>query len=166
MNKALFLDRDGVLNKEIGSYVFSFEKFEWNRDVFKFLKQAQEKGFLLIIVTNQAGIAKGLYTVDTVIHLMDSKLKELEKNGISITNYYFSPHHPDYGLSLDRKPSSLMLEKAIARYKIDPNYSLIIGDNDTDIEAGLGAGIQGIKIDSNQALMPLWDKIDELTSNS
>ncbi len=166
MRKALFLDRDGVLNKEIGTYVFSSEKFEWNKDVFEFLKKAQEKGFLLIIVTNQAGIAKGLYTEKTVKNLMTEKLKELQKNGISITNYYFSPHHPDYGLSLDRKPSSLMLEKAMARYKINPNCSLIIGDNETDIEAGLGAGINGIRIDSNQALMPLWDKIDELTSNS
>jgi D-glycero-D-manno-heptose 1,7-bisphosphate phosphatase len=166
MKKALFLDRDGVLNREIGTYVFSSEKFEWNKDVFEFLKKAENSGFLLIIVTNQAGIAKNLYTADTVFDLMNEKLKELQKNGISITNYYFSPHHPDYGLSLDRKPSSLMLEKAIARYKIDPNRSLIIGDNDTDIEAGLGAGVKGIKIDSNQALMPLWDKIDELTSNS
>lgn len=166
MKKALFLDRDGVLNKEIGTYVFSSEKFEWNKDVFEFLKKAQEKGFLLIIVTNQAGIAKGMYTVSTVMDLMNEKLKELQNNGIFVTNYYFSPHHPDYGLSLDRKPASLMLEKAIARYKIDLEHSLIIGDNDTDIEAGRKAGIKGIRIESNQALMPLWDKIDELTSNS
>lgn len=165
MKRALFLDRDGVLNKEIGTYVYQPDKFDWNPDVFEFLKTAQEQGFILIIVTNQAGIAKGLYTEKTVVNLMEFKLKELEKNGIFISNYYFSPHHPDYGLSLDRKPDSLMIEKALARYEIDPSKSLIIGDNDTDITAGKKAGINGIKIKSNQALMPLWKQINELTNH-
>lgn len=160
MNKAIFLDRDGVLNRELGDYVCRLEDFEVLPDVARALRIFQDKGYLLIVVTNQGGIAKGWYSHET-LHRMHEKLRrELDRRGVVLSEIYYSPQHPLYtGNSLCRKPGSMMLEKALARFDIDPERSYLIGDRDRDLEAANKLGISGILIDSDQSLMTVIDKI-------
>lgn len=153
MNKALFLDRDGVINHDPGDYTASLQEFIILPTVLEALKIAQDKGYLLILITNQGGIAKGLYTHDTVNEIHDYFRMECKKVGVEITNIYYSPHHPDYGNSLSRKPCSLLLERAIGRYNIDVTKSVMIGDKDRDIQCAAQVGVRGIKIPTNADLL-------------
>src|SRR5690606_32880935 len=152
MNRAIFLDRDGVINKEVGDYVHLWEEFEFNTGIFEVLRNCQNRGYLLIIVTNQGGIAKGRFTEEDVESLMNKVIDQFKSEGIEISEYYYSPHHDEISNSLDRKPESIMIEKGLARFNIDPSISYIIGDSERDIEAGKKAGLKTIKIDSNQNL--------------
>lgn len=129
-NKCVFLDRDGVINRELGDYAYRLDHFEVNAGVNEALRKLKDNGFLLIIVTNQAGIAKKLYSKDDVwlCH------QHLQKScGNLIDDLYFSPHHPTVTESLLRKPDSLMFEKAMAKYKIEAAQSWMVGDSPRDI---------------------------------
>ncbi|QEC53693.1 D-glycero-D-manno-heptose 1,7-bisphosphate phosphatase [Anseongella ginsenosidimutans] len=161
MNKAVFLDRDGVLNRELGDYVCRLEDFEVLPDVAKALRILRDRGFLLIVVTNQGGIAKGWYSHE-VLHRMHEKLREeLSREGVTLSEIYYSPQHPLHtGNSLCRKPGSLMLEKALARFDIDPSRSYLIGDRERDVEAAEKVGIHGILIESDQSLLSIMDEIN------
>ncbi|MFW5761038.1 MAG: D-glycero-alpha-D-manno-heptose-1,7-bisphosphate 7-phosphatase [Cyclobacteriaceae bacterium] len=129
-NKCVFLDRDGVINHELGDYAYRLDHFKIIDGVIEALQKLKENGYLLIIVTNQAGIAKNLYTEQDV-----RRCHQYLQNSCShlIDDLYFSPHHPTVTESLLRKPDSLMFEKAIAKYKIDPFTSWMIGDTERDI---------------------------------
>ncbi len=147
--KAIFFDRDGVLNKELGRYVTHAGEFEINDWVIPFMKKMQEKGFVFFVITNQGGIAKGLYTKNDLfdIHL---KLKAvLEGEGIFFKEIYFCPHHPLHTQCLCRKPDSLMLEKAVAKYGINISQSFLIGDSPRDIEAAEKIGLKAFKVVPN-----------------
>lgn len=152
-NKAVFLDRDGVINHDPGDYTRSLEEFHVLPTVFEALKQLQDAGFLLVLITNQGGIAKGQYTHEAVDKIHTSFVTSCAEHGIAITGIYYSPHHPDFGESLSRKPGGLMIEKACARYNIDPSVSWMIGDKARDIEAGNSAGVPGIQIPVNSDLI-------------
>ena len=154
-NKALFLDRDGVINRERGEYTYKVADFDILPSVFKSLKTAQEKGYKLIVITNQGGIAKGLYTHKDVSLAHEFLKSELAKHSIFLTDIFYSPHHQDFSKSLDRKPDSLMFEKAIALYNIDVSKSLMIGDSDRDIIASNKVGVKGIKIEPNTSFYPI-----------
>lgn len=148
MNKCIFLDRDGVLNEEIGNYVFKKEDFKIVNGVPEALQKLKAAGYLLIVITNQSGIAKGLYTKKEVLECHNYLQ---EKCNYLIDDIYFSPHHEDYNTaSLLKKPDSLMIEKAIAKYNIDPQLSWMIGDQPRDIEAGKKAGLRTIYISENK----------------
>jgi D-glycero-D-manno-heptose 1,7-bisphosphate phosphatase len=148
--KAVFLDRDGVINYEVGDYIMRLEDFKILPHVITGLKKLQELGFLLIVVTNQGGIAKGLYTHQTFQSMHDYLDKELEKHQIKITEVYYCPHHPITSECLCRKPGSILVEKAIAKYGIDPSLSWFIGDKQRDMDAGAAAGVKGILIEPNE----------------
>lgn len=152
MNKAVFLDRDGVINREIGNYVTSLADFEINPDVAEVLKEFKQKGYLLIVITNQGGIAKGMYTHETLSDIHEKMSKALALEGIQLDDIYYCPHHPDFTKCLCRKPASLLLEKAIAKHKILPELSYFIGDNERDIIAGDAVKVNTIKTVSNQPL--------------
>jgi D-glycero-D-manno-heptose 1,7-bisphosphate phosphatase len=125
-NKCIFLDRDGVLNEDRTDYVYRIADFIIPADVPEALRRFKEAGYLLIIITNQAGIAKGIYSRKDVM-TCHSYLQEHCDH--LIDDIYFCPHHPDYtSRSLTRKPESLLLEKAMAKYNIDPTQSWMIGD--------------------------------------
>lgn len=158
-NKAVFLDRDGVVNRDPGDYTRSWSEFEFNPGVMDALKRFQEAGFLLIIVTNQGGIAKGLYTVEDYEYLTSMMLQEFEKNGVKIEEVYFSPHHDDHGRSLTRKPGSLLIERALYKYDLDPTASVMIGDKERDILAAQKAGVPGILIEVNSPLERIMDSV-------
>ncbi len=151
--KAIFLDRDGVINRERGDYTWRKEDFEFNSGIFDFLKIMLERGFLLFIISNQGGIAKGIFTQNTVEDLHAFMLHTLESHQIHITDLYYCPHHNDIELCLCRKPNSLLLEKAAARYGINCKQSYFIGDANRDVMAAEKAGIIPFKIQANDNLM-------------
>jgi D-glycero-D-manno-heptose 1,7-bisphosphate phosphatase len=143
-NKCIFLDRDGVLNEDRADYVYRVADFIIPVGVPEALRRFKEAGYLLIIITNQAGIAKGIYSRDDVM-TCHSYLQEC--CGHLIDDIYFCPHHPDYtSQSLTRKPESLLLEKAMAKHNIDPTRSWMIGDRLRDVEAGHRAGVKTLHI--------------------
>lgn len=143
-NKCIFLDRDGVLNEDCSDYVYKIEDVAIPTGVIEGLQKLKAAGFLLIVVTNQAGIAKGLYERADV---WKCHAYFQEQCGHLLDDLYFCPHHPDYtSRSLLRKPGSLMLEKAIAKYNIDPSQSWMIGDRHRDVEAGQRIGVKTIQI--------------------
>jgi D-glycero-D-manno-heptose 1,7-bisphosphate phosphatase len=156
MNKAVFLDRDGVINRKGGSYyIFREEEFFFNDGVTEALRYFTAKGYLIIVITNQGGIAKGVFTVPQLEKLHNFMTERLEDEGIKITGIYYCPHHPDISKCECRKPGSLMFEKAIARHGIGPESSFMIGDSEIDIEASEKAGIKGILIPVNANMMDL-----------
>lgn len=151
MNKAIFLDRDGVINVERG-YTHRLEDFVILPDLVENLQMYLRKGYLLIVVSNQSGIAKGLYTQAEVETIHSFLLNELAKNKITLSEIYYCVHHPDVSRCICRKPDSLFIEKALARFNIDPSKSYFIGDKERDVEAGEKAGVKGILIEANSPL--------------
>ncbi|MFT4033671.1 MAG: HAD family hydrolase [Siphonobacter sp.] len=144
MNKCVFLDRDGVLNQDTEGYLFRSEDLIIPDGTYEALRRMKDAGYLLIVITNQAGIAKGLYKAEDVI---DCYRFLQQQCGNILDDLYFSPHHPDYtSNSLLRKPESLMIEKAIAKYRIDPGQSWMVGDGERDVQAGHKAGVRAIRI--------------------
>lgn len=150
--KAIFLDRDGVLIRERGDYTWLLEDLKINPGVVEALQNFSRQGYLLIVISNQAGIDKGLYSKQDADYLHLHISRNLGMNGITIAEYYYCPHHPTVGKCICRKPDSLLLEKAIARFNIDASQSYFIGDAERDIEAGLRVGINTVKIESNDNL--------------
>ncbi|MFZ4784822.1 MAG: D-glycero-alpha-D-manno-heptose-1,7-bisphosphate 7-phosphatase [Flavobacteriales bacterium] len=161
MNKALFLDRDGVINHDPGDYTFSAEEFIILPTVIDALKLAQDKGYKIIIITNQGGIAKGLYTHETVHEIHEKLYRACEEKDIHITAIYYSPDHPEMSNSLSRKPESLMMERAIARYEVDVQQSVMIGDRDRDIECAAKVGVRGIKVPTNADLLDFVKTLED-----
>lgn len=146
-NKALFLDRDGVINVNFG-YVHKPCDCKFIDGIFDVCKTAQDKGYILIIVTNQAGIARGYYTLDQFLLFNKWMLEQFKNNGINITEVFFCPYHkngiiPEFAIeSFDRKPAPGMIIKALNKYHINPQLSIMIGDSDKDIKAAETAEIK------------------------
>jgi len=150
MRKAVFFDRDGVINNEESHYYIYKEKdFIFNEGITDVMMNLSEKGYLLIIITNQSGISKGVYSHKDVDKVHAKMKSELSKEGISLAEIYYCPHHPDNENCLCRKPKSLLLEKGIARFNIDVEKSYFIGDKDRDIQAGKKAGLKTILVKAN-----------------
>lgn len=147
MNKAVFLDRDGVLNEEIGHYVWKLEEFVVLPDVAESLARLKQAGYYLIVVTNQAGIAKGLYSAAEV-QACHQKLQQATGNLLDAL--YFAPAHPSVSESLARKPGSLMLEKALARFQLDPARCWMVGDRLRDMQAAERVGVRGILVGASE----------------
>ena len=146
LSKAVFLDRDGVINVDHG-YVSQLANFEFIEGSISAMRKLYQAGYKIIIVTNQSGIARGYYSEKTFLDLMAGVEKILRKNGVKISGTYYCPHHPEASLPQwriackCRKPASGMLEKAINDHQIDPTQSFMVGDKMSDIEACLGAGL-------------------------
>lgn len=152
MQKAIFLDRDGVINEERGTYTHRWEDFRFVTGLFDSLRRFQESGYVLIVITNQGGVAKGIYTEEDVQLLHGKMLEVMKREGITITDIDYCPHHQDYQICDCRKPKPLMLIRMMERYNIDPKQSYFIGDSPRDIVAGEAAGVPSIKIEANSSL--------------
>jgi D-glycero-D-manno-heptose 1,7-bisphosphate phosphatase len=159
-NKAVFLDRDGVINREQSRYVTHLEDFIINDGVVEALKIFSDKNYLLIVISNQGGISKGICTKEQVDYLHLHLQRVMKIKGIEISEVYYCPHHPDVTNCICRKPDSQMLEKAMARFNIDASKSYFIGDADRDMEAGKNAGITTIKVEANQSLMEVVGMVE------
>jgi D-glycero-D-manno-heptose 1,7-bisphosphate phosphatase len=150
LNKAVFLDRDGVINVDYG-YVSLPEQFEFIEGVFEACLHLQRLGYMLIIITNQSGIARGYYTIDQFSKLTSWMCHKFAINGININGVYYCPHHPDTGIlpyvqkCQCRKPAPGMLLQAISEHNIDRKKSFMVGDKISDLQAAAAAGI-GFKI--------------------
>ena len=138
-NKAVFLDRDGVINID-KSYVYKIEEFEFVDGIFERLREYQKNGYILIIVTNQSGIGRGYYSEEDFQKLTFYMLSKLKKEHIDIAKVYHCPHSPE-SKCICRKPNPGMLIKAKEKFNIDMKNSIMIGDKDSDIEAGRRAGV-------------------------
>lgn len=146
MRRALFLDRDGVVNVD-GHYIHKPEEFHFIEGIFELCRVAMDRGYLLIIVTNQSGIARGMYTEEDFLQLNDWMCSQFYEQGILINKVYFCPYHPEKGIgrykrdSYDRKPNPGMLIKAEDEFGLDLSNSIIVGDKESDMEAGRRAGV-------------------------
>lgn len=146
-NKAIFLDRDGVLNHEINDYITKLEDFEILEYQIPPLKKLQDEGYLLIVITNQGGIAQNRYTEETLAEMHQRLKVKFEEQGALLTHAYYCPHHPTVSGDCNcRKPKSGMLLDAIAAYNIDPELSVMVGDKPRDVQAANGAGVRGVLI--------------------
>ena len=157
--KAIFLDRDGVINHDPGDYTRNIDEFTILPAVIESLKILKERGFVFILITNQGGIAKGIYGHDEVAEIHDYLREVCESNDTPILDIYYSPHHEVTGRSLSRKPSSLMVERACARYNIDPKKSWMVGDKQRDLDCAAAVGVPGVLINPNDALIDYIDKM-------
>ncbi|MCX6256789.1 MAG: HAD-IIIA family hydrolase [Bacteroidia bacterium] len=159
-NKAVFFDRDGVLtNIRDLYYLWRTEDYRLNIDVPECLSILHERGFLLVVISNQSGISRGVYSINDTDHIHDLIRQELSEYGVIITEFYYCPHSPENGNCLCRKPLPLMIEKAIARFNIDRGKSFFIGDSNRDIEAANLAGIRSYKIDTDQSIKKICAEI-------
>ncbi|DAB37398.1 MAG: D,D-heptose 1,7-bisphosphate phosphatase [Sulfuricurvum sp. RIFOXYD2_FULL_44_160] len=141
MNKALFLDRDGVVNVE-KNYLHKIEDFELMEGIVDVCRTYAEQGYLIIIVTNQSGISRGYYTEEDFAHLSRWMVEHFKAFGITISHIYHCPHHESIdGACECRKPSPGMFLEARKEYDLDMEHSVMIGDNERDIEASLKAGV-------------------------
>ncbi len=146
MNSALFLDRDGVINIDYG-YVHKKNNFVFNEGIFELVSYANSKGYLVIIITNQAGIAKGIYSENDFHVLTKWMTKQFSLKNGKIEKTFYCPFHKNgiiqkyKKISKDRKPSPGMILKACKEFNIDPLKSLLVGDKESDIQAGISANI-------------------------
>jgi D-glycero-D-manno-heptose 1,7-bisphosphate phosphatase len=149
-NKALFLDRDGVINID-HAYVCSPETFQFQEGIFDLCRDAQQLGYLVLVVTNQAGIARGYYSEPQFLALTKWMVQKFAERQIRIDRVYYSPYHPAHGVgryrvdSPDRKPKPGMLLRAREDFNLDLASSVLIGDQLSDIQAAESAGV-GTKI--------------------
>ena len=143
----LFLDRDGVINVDVG-YLSDPAQLEFIPGAIEAMKEAQQRGYDIIVVTNQSGVARGFYTEDDVQALHKEMSRRLEAEGVKILAYYYCPHHPEgtveaYKQDCDcRKPNSGMLTKAIEDWNVDVDGSFLVGDKPSDVEAAESIGMR------------------------
>ncbi|HEY3370757.1 MAG TPA: HAD-IIIA family hydrolase, partial [Prolixibacteraceae bacterium] len=140
-------------------YIWESAQLEFIDGVFKNLYLLQSKGFQLFIVSNQGGISRQLYTKENILKLHEELIETFRKNQIIISDILFCPHHSELEKCLCRKPQSLMLDKLMARYELNPLQSIMIGDSESDMESAAMAGIQGIRITPNQNMFPFISKL-------
>ncbi len=151
MDKAVFLDRDGTINVEL-EFLYRPEEFVFIPGAPQAIKLLNDAGFLVIVVTNQSGIARGYYDEAAVYRLHHHVDAELARFGARIDAYYFCPHHPEYGIGgygtacECRKPRPGMLLRAAADLSLDLTVSFMIGDRLADVHAGLNAGCSSLLV--------------------
>ena len=157
--KALFLDRDGVINEDAG-YVYRREDFVFKDGIFEALREFAQAGYALVVVTNQSGIGRGYYTQKHFDELCGFMLDELAKEGGKIEKIYFCPHAPE-ALCSCRKPKPGMLIKAANELNIDLARSIMIGDKDSDVQAGQSAGV-GVNLKLDDRLKSVAEALEFL----
>ena len=156
---ALFLDRDGVVNVE-KNYLHRIEEFEFIDGIFALCRRYQERGFLIVIVTNQSGIARGYYSEADFAVLTAWMVGEFEKRGIRIAKVYHCPHHPEIsGECSCRKPEPGMFLEAASELGIDLERSVLVGDSERDIVAARRAGLHETYLLSAEATQSTATKI-------
>ncbi len=147
--KALFLDRDGVINEEVG-YLHAPEDVRWVAGIFELCRVAVGLGYKLVVVTNQSGIARGMYTEEQFEALMTWMRGEFEKQGLGLDAVYFCPFHPEHGVGKykreheDRKPGAGMLQRAAKELRVELGSSVMVGDRCSDVAAARAAGLRQV----------------------
>ena len=142
INKACFLDRDGVLNEDVG-YLHKSQDFKWIGGAVEAIKLLKKNNFLVIVITNQSGINRGYYTSKDVINLHQWMNKILKREGIQINDFFFSEDLPNNNPESRRKPSPKMINEAVEKYNLDKTRCFMVGDKNTDLIAAKNASIKG-----------------------
>jgi len=152
MKKALFLDRDGTINIDKG-YVYKPEDFVFIDGIIDAIRTYNQNGYVVVVISNQAGIARGYYSEEDVIVLHKYVDTLLLKSNARVDKWYYCPHHPEFGIGKYkincncRKPKTGLLELAISEFNIDVKQSILVGDKPWDIECGEKMGIKSIYVD-------------------
>ncbi len=147
LHPALFLDRDGVINEEVG-YLYRRGDVRWVEGIFPLARTARRLGYRLVVVTNQSGIARGLYSTEQFTHLMQWMGEAFRAEGAPLDAVYHCPYHPEHGQGEwkreheDRKPGPGMLLRAARDHQIDLRRSILVGDRCSDIAAAHAAGLR------------------------
>jgi D-glycero-D-manno-heptose 1,7-bisphosphate phosphatase len=157
-NKTIFLDRDGVINKEL-NYLFKIADFEFIEGVFDACQYFQKLDYKIIIVTNQSGISRGFYSESDYQKVTTWMINEFSNNNVHILDTFHCPHGPDLNCNC-RKPEPGMFLEAKNKYNIDMNKSWMIGDKETDIIAANNSGI------TNTILVKSGHKINQNNSHA
>jgi len=150
-NRGVFLDRDGTINEEV-NYLSHPEQLRLITGAAEAIKSLNRAGFKVVVVTNQAGVARGYFTEPTVREIHEALEKKLGEQGARVDAIYYCPHHPAAGLGVYRqdcncrKPKPGMLEKAAIELNIDLRESFVVGDKISDLEAGLAVGCRNILV--------------------
>jgi D-glycero-D-manno-heptose 1,7-bisphosphate phosphatase len=168
-NKALFLDRDGVINIE-KNYLYQIKDFKFIHGVIDCCREMQLLGYLIVIITNQSGIARGKYSEHDYQKLTQWMLSYFQSQNINISAVYHCPHHPDISGQCDcRKPAPGLINKACETFNIDASQSILVGDKNSDIEAGINAGVgqnylaaTGHLIKENRYRVKILDNLKDL----
>jgi D-glycero-D-manno-heptose 1,7-bisphosphate phosphatase len=170
--KAVFLDRDGVINED-HAYVHKIEDFHFIDGVFEACKYFCEQGYLIVIVTNQSGIGRGYYTEEQFHQLNSWMCQEFKRQGVKISQVYFCPHHPKQALPeylincTCRKPLPGMLNQAIEAFDIDVSQSVMVGDKISDIQAARAAGVKtAVLVESGQVFDNSTSKLADFVCSS
>jgi D-glycero-D-manno-heptose 1,7-bisphosphate phosphatase len=177
LRPAVFFDRDGTLNVE-KNYLHRIEDWEWIDGAVAALARLQAAGFALVVITNQAGIARGLYD-EAAVHTLHSWMREqLKTHGVTIDGIYFCPHHPDFTPNYAqvcqcRKPNPGMVLQAAREHGLDLGNSWVVGDRWSDLQAGEAAGLAGgvlvrtgygaVEEQNAPALRMAWNAADSIT---
>lgn len=147
----LFLDRDGTIN-EYGEYIYKKRDFHFRTGIIEIIRKFNTAGWYIIVITNQAGIARGFYSEDDVKELHKWVDSELEKENTHIDAWYYCPHHPTEGqtkytrICACRKPGTGMIVNACNDFDIDMHLSILVGDSQSDIECGQRMGLSSFFI--------------------
>jgi D-glycero-D-manno-heptose 1,7-bisphosphate phosphatase len=145
--RALFLDRDGVVNEEVG-YLYRTEEMRFVDGIFSLCRTAAALGYRLIVVTNQAGIARGYYSEADFEALMEFMRGELRAEGVELDAVYYCPFHPEHGVGRyrqeheDRKPGTGMLRRGAREFGVELSESVLVGDRCSDVGAANAAGLR------------------------
>jgi len=148
MNKAIFLDRDGVINQERKDYVKTIDELKIFENISEIILKLKKNNYLIIVITNQSAINRGLTNIKKLNEIHNDIQNQLAKSNTQIDAFYFCPHRPDENC-LCRKPKPGLILKASEDFDIDLKSSWMIGDNNSDILAGQNAGCKSIKIKNN-----------------
>ncbi|MBO6178864.1 MAG: HAD family hydrolase [Selenomonadaceae bacterium] len=157
-DKAVFFDRDGTLNVD-KNYLYKIEDFEWITGAPEAIKYVRSRGYKAIVITNQSGVARGMYTIDDVNRLHAYMNESLKAYSTKIDGFYFCPHHkngsvPEFTMECDcRKPKSGLLIQAARDFKLSLSESVMFGDKERDVECAQNAGARGVLFDPADNLL-------------
>ena len=168
LRRAVFFDRDGVLNVDKG-YVYKIEDFVWRDTAVEAIRLLNQRGVLAFVATNQSGVARGFYGEDDVRRLHAHIQGELALNGARIDDFRYCPHHPDAIIEAYRsdcacrKPRDGMIRDLLEQWRVDPGASILFGDKPSDVEAGAAAAVPSRLVDGSR---PLIDLVREYLSDA
>ena len=164
IKKACFLDRDGVINEDIG-YLYKIEDFRWISGAIEAIKFLKEKSFLVIVITNQSGIKRGYYCESDVNKLHQWMNNVLKKKETQIDDFFFSSELPSEGKETRRKPSPKMINEAVEKYDLNKSECFLVGDKLSDIQAAKNSKIKGFLFEGGDLLDRIKKILKELKTS-